>query len=266
MRENRVETAFKGFLVGGTMLVPGVSGGSMAILMGIYDRLIGAVASFGKAKKENFLFLLTFSAGAAAGMLLFARPLEKLLEAYPAPVACFFLGAAAGGVPVICRKGQLRFFTPGLALWLFLGTAAALGLSCMPLRAGEAAEMGENGWLLLLAAGLAAAAALILPGISVSYFFLMLGLYELVLEAVAELRLSVLIPLGAGLFLGILAVAGLLETVMERYPRQTYGVILGFVLASLAEIFPGMPVWKEIPICALTLVVGFFFTRLMPGE
>ena len=92
--------ALKGLFVGGTMLVPGVSGGSMAMILGIYHELIASISSFLKHKKESLLFLGVFVVGALVGMALFARPLEALIERFPMPTLYFFIGAVVGGVPL----------------------------------------------------------------------------------------------------------------------------------------------------------------------
>ena len=96
MKENWLKIFLKGLCVGGTMLVPGVSGGSMAMILGIYDKLITSVSSFFACKKRNALFLLLFALGGGAGMLLFANPLLYLLQRYPLVLRWFFIGAVAG--------------------------------------------------------------------------------------------------------------------------------------------------------------------------
>ena len=105
MRE-RLITAAKGAVIGGTMLIPGVSGGTMAMMMGIYDRLIGAVSGFLRHKRESLLFLFWFCLGAGAGMLLIAKPLFRVLDAFPLPAGYFFMGAVAGSVPMIYHKAR----------------------------------------------------------------------------------------------------------------------------------------------------------------
>lgn len=97
MKNTPILTALKGIIIGGTMLVPGVSGGSMAMILGIYDRLITSVSSFTRRKKENLAFLIIFSLSGILGILLFASPLLRLIERYPMPMLYFFLGAVAAG-------------------------------------------------------------------------------------------------------------------------------------------------------------------------
>ena len=106
MKKDGISTAAKGLIVGGTMLVPGVSGGSMAMILGIYDRLVSSVSSFTKQKKESFFFLTVFTFAALAGMMLFASPLLALIEAYTKPMMFFFLGTVAGGIPMMYQSAD----------------------------------------------------------------------------------------------------------------------------------------------------------------
>lgn len=199
-------TAIKGLVIGGTMLVPGVSGGSMAMILGIYQKLISAISSFWENKKKNLIFLLLFSAGAVLGMVLFAKPLLRLIDTFPLPTMYFFIGAVAGGVPMICRQAEIKAFSFKIPLYILLGAAIVVGISVIP--AGTSGSQSENWFfsaMLLILAGLIAAVALILPGISVSYLLLLLGLYDKTMQAISEFYMPFLIPLAIGLIVGIIA-------------------------------------------------------------
>ena len=110
------------------MLVPGVSGGSMAMILGVYNRLVSSVSSFFKHKKESLLFLLTFAVGGGLGMFLFAKPLLSLIEQYPMPMLYFFMGAVAGGIPLIVRESKVKKFSWDLPLYALIGAAVVLSL------------------------------------------------------------------------------------------------------------------------------------------
>ena len=118
-------------------------------------------------------------------------------------------------------------------------------------------DMGLLKILFLLAAGMVAAVALVLPGISVSYLLLLLGLYEETMKAIGSLDIAFLLPLGTGVILGILMSTKALEKAMVKYPQMTYLVILGFILGSVAEIFPGIPTGSGILPCILLFAAGF---------
>ena len=108
-------TVLKGGIIGATMIVPGVSGGTMAIILGIYDRLISAVSSFHKNVKENVLFLALFAIGAGCGFYLFATPVSWFLENFEFPTICFFVLIVLCGIPTIGKKSGVQKINFGCA-------------------------------------------------------------------------------------------------------------------------------------------------------
>lgn len=231
MEENKWLTAVKGLAIGATMIVPGASGGTMAMILGIYDRLIGAVSSFTNNIKENLLFLLTFALSAGAGLFLFSTPMSWLLEHYEFPTICFFIIVILCGIPVIGKKSGIQKISLDVVTYMVAGAVLVVSLSKIPENILNAGSFGG-----LLLAGVVSAAALILPGISFSHFLLVLGIYEQLLDAIKYLDLGFLIPLGVGVLAGIILLSRLLEKFMEKYTKQTYMIILGFILGSTAEI------------------------------
>lgn len=257
-------TAFKGMLVGGTMLVPGVSGGSMAMILGIYNQLIASISSFIKNKKKNAIFLLLFLVGSGLGMALFAKPLLALIEQYPKPTLYFFIGAVAGGVPLIFKQSGVKKFSFKVPLYVIVGIIVVLLFSMIPTGTFQSKmETGVVSFLLLTLAGFIAAIALVLPGISVSYMLLLMGLYDETMRAISEFYLPFLAPLCIGLILGIVLTTKFLERIMTNHPQSTYLIILGFVLGSIVQIFPGIPMGAELFLCIATLAVGFGAIRLL---
>lgn len=249
----------KGMWIGGTMTVPGVSGGSMAMIMGIYDRLIQSISSFFKQPVKSTVFLAQFVAGAAVGMVLFSRFITWLFTT-PAdiPLRFFFLGAVAGGVPMIVREAGVK--KPDLSSlgYILIGIMAVVLLAMLP--EGLFAP-GEGGGilniLLQLAGGLVIAIGLVLPGISVSQMLYMLGIYEGMMEHISNFQILPLIPLGIGAVGGIFLTTRILEGLMDRHPQPTYLIILGFMFGSLPELFPGIPSGLELIASLLTAAAGF---------
>lgn len=240
------------------MLVPGASGGSMAMILGVYDRLVSSVSSFMKHKRASFLFLALFCAGGLLGMILLAKPLLALIERYPMPMRYFFLGAIAGGIPLIFREARVKRFSWRLPVYVLVGAAVVALIGMMPVgKVQSEMEAGVLSFLLLVLAGFLAAVALVLPGISVSYLLLLMGLYDETMRAISTLYLPFLIPLGVGLLAGIVPTTKVLERAMERHPQPTYLIMLGFMLGSMGELFPGVPGWPEGALCLLTLAGGF---------
>lgn len=257
-------TVLKGTIVGGTMLVPGVSGGSMAMILGIYDKLVSSVSSFAKHKKESFFFLALFSLGGGLGMLLFANPLLSLIERYPMPMLYFFLGAVGGGVPLIFKKAEIKNFSWKVPLYIIVGLLVIALFAILPTGVFQSEmEAGFMSFLLLILAGFIAAIALVLPGISVSYLLLVMELYDETMRAISEFYFPFLIPLGIGLILGIVLTTKVLESAMTKHPQPTYLIIFGFVIGSMAEVFPGIPTGSQLPISLIMLAAGFCAIRLL---
>ncbi len=254
----------KGLFVGGTMLVPGVSGGSMAIILGVYDRLVTSVSSFMKHKRKSAIFLGIFALGALLGMFLFAKPLLSIIEKFTLPAMYFFIGAVAGGVPMIIRKAEINKVSWRVFVYPILGFLIILLFSFLP----ENIFRSDNsqGWLsylLLLIAGIIAAVALVLPGISVSYMLLLMGMYDETMKAIGELYFPYLLPLGIGLIVGIILTTKLLEKAMVNHPQPTYLIILGFIVGSVVEVFPGIPMGWNIPLCIALFLAGFVIIQLL---
>lgn len=183
---NYVVTFAKSLVVGSTMLVPGVSGGSMAMILGIYTKLISSVSSFMKNKFRNSLFLTIFLAGSLIGIVSFSKPILHLIETYPMPMLYFFMGAVAGSVPLMFREAKLTKFSWTVPIYVAIGFLIVLFFEMSPIS--NVTTNDATNWytyLLLVVAGFIAAIALVLPGISVSYMLLLMGLYDETMRAAA---------------------------------------------------------------------------------
>ncbi|HML36585.1 MAG TPA: DUF368 domain-containing protein [Bacillota bacterium] len=247
----------KGFIIGASMLVPGVSGGTMAIILGIYDELIHGVSTFRQKAKENTILLLTYGLAGIAGILLFSGPMHAAVNLWTKPMMFLFLGAILGSIPPLYRKVKISRIKPVNIMVALIG--ALLGVCTMYLPEGLFQMSGGFhllDFLMLAVAGVVIAIALILPGISASYILLMLGMYDMTLIAIKEFNLAYLVPLAIGVLLGTFLTAGILEREMKRHPQFTYMLIIGFMLGSLVEVFPGLPGGAEILPCALTFLAG----------
>ncbi|MHC1719725.1 MAG: DUF368 domain-containing protein [Clostridiaceae bacterium] len=252
----------KGMIVGGSMLIPGVSGATMAMILGIFDDLVKAVSSFFSNIRQNILLLGTFCIGGGIGILIFAKPLLYLTETYNMPMMYFFMGAVAGSIPMIFRKAGVRSFSIASFIWIILGITIVWILSVLP--TGIFVTDPDKGLIyifLLILAGIIAAVALVLPGISVSYMLLVLGMYESTIKAIDDISLIYLVPLGAGVLLGIALTTRILENAMNNHGGPTYLMILGFVIGSILQVFPGVPSGYELILCPILFIVSYVIIR-----
>lgn len=259
----RPDAAIKGFFVGSSMSIPGVSGGTMAMILGIYGELIRSVSSFFKNIKKHTLFLLQFVIGAGLGFFLLASLLGKLKEAYPVIVMYFFIGAILGSVPMLCHKAQIRKFSPGLILFPLIGFAVVFAFGMIPKNVFSGSLDGVAGIAMQVVGGLIASIGLILPGISFSHIILLMGLYDTVVRVVNQMDIQGmigLIPLAIGLVLGIILFTRIMEICMNKYPFAFYLMIFGFVIGSVAdkEVFPGLPRTALEWILSLVTLIGGF--------
>ena len=248
-------------------MVPGVSGGTMALILGIYDDIIHAISSFFKDIKKNFLFLLVVGIGGIIGLVTVGLLVDKAIEVFKYPTMFLFLGIVLGGLPVLFKeadKGKKTKFD-----WLFfvIGVVIIAGLMFLDSKVnGSLVDLSNASYglyIYLFIAGIVVSIALILPGISTSFLLLTLGLLQPLIDAIKMLDFAFLIPLALGVIFGVVAITKLLETLLTKKPRQTYLMIIGFVVASMIEVFPGIPSGIELLICPILFILGFVLIRFV---
>ncbi len=235
--------ALAGVTMGSADIVPGVSGGTMAFIMGIYDELVDALKSFNwrlpsllvrlrfrdAAASIPWRFLMVLGVGIAAAMLALAGPIGWLLDHRPVPLFAFFLGLVLASIVTVAAR--LRWSVTAVAC-LLLGAGIAWWLAgLVPLA------MPHDPATLFLS-GVAAITAMILPGVSGSFILLVLGQYEYAIDAVRDRDLLALLPLAAGAVFGILAFVRVLSWLLHRHRRVTIALLVGFMAGSLRRIWP----------------------------
>lgn len=252
------------------MSVPGVSGGTMAILLGIYDKLIGAISNFLKDIKGNTIFLLKFCAGAGIGIGSLAFVISWLLEKFPLPVSFFFLGAVIGGIPALYQKTKENSLKASSVIYFLVGLGIVISIGFIPVGNFDIGSgSGFAHYLMVLVTGIIIALALVLPGISTSHMLLVLGMYDSMLLAITEFNVVYIGILGISTLIGVFLITKPIEWTMNKYPHQTYCMIIGFVLGSTSEIFrdkilPAIPMdtpvsWWVISaiIAIITFLLGY---------
>ncbi len=237
----------RGVAIGVAFIIPGFSGGSVAAILGIYEKLVGAIADLFKHFKRSILTLLPILLGMILGIAALIYPIRLGLEKFPVPTVSLFVGLAIGGLPSVtdkCRGGRPKW-THILACLLPLAFAA--GLSFLPL-AGDASlfDLDFGGYLLLILIGAVGSAALVVPGISGSMLLLIFGYYNPIVALVTEHLLRgndvgksilVLALLAAGIVIGFFAISVLMKFLLKKFPRGTYFSILGFIVGSVPAVY-----------------------------
>lgn len=242
--------AVGGLLMGLANLVPGISGGTMLLAAGVYTDFIESVAKTTRLQLErrSLVLLLVITSAAALAILAFAGPVKDLVIDHRWIMYSIFVGLTLGGIPALWRMAR-----PGsVTLWVGAGGGFGVMLA-LAQGAGAATGSGGSGFLPLLFAGFAGAASMILPGISGGYLLLLLGQYVPILTAIdtaaeavgaAEFQaavdpvVSVFLPVGLGLVVGVAAVSNLLRYLLREHRQATLGVLLGLLAGVVVGLWP----------------------------
>ncbi len=238
----------KGLGIGAANVIPGVSGGTIALITGIFEQLINAIKSFnltalklifkgnfkGFALHTNLSFLIALFLGVGIGILTFARLLDYLFTNYPIYIWAYFFGLIMASVFFVGRTISKWSFT---VIFIFIiGTIIAGAISILPVATEN------SSFLYLLLCGIVAVCSMILPGISGSFVLILMGNYKLIMiDAVNNLNMMVLVPVAIGAIVGLLGFSYFLSWIFKKFKDQTISLLIGFILGSLAILWP----WKH---------------------
>ena len=237
--------ALKGFFMGAANVVPGVSGGTIALITGIYKEIIEALNSLMEKETWKALFkgdfkgfwqqihgtfLLWLAIGVVLSVFSLAKLMTFVLANYPVQTWAFFFGLIVASAILMFKdiKGW------GIKEVLFTLGGVALGLLVCTLSPTQT----PDNWLFIFLCGAIAVCTMILPGISGSFVLVIMGKYDFIMQAVADLNWPVLVVFTLGCVVGILAFSKLLHWLLGRFEKQTMLVLLGFVLGSLVKVWP----------------------------
>lgn len=239
----------KGIAMGAANVIPGVSGGTIALITGIFEKLINSIKSFdiaalnfllkGEFKKfaehVNLLFLVTVFAGVGVSIISLAKLFDFLFVNYPIHIWSYFFGLILISVYFVGKR--IDKWSVSVILSFVIGTLVALSITVL-----SPATENSNIFYLFLC-GLIAACSMILPGLSGSFVLILMGNYQLVMiDAVNNFDFAILIPVVVGALIGLLAFSYILSWIFVKYKNQTIAVLTGFILGSLSVLWP----WKEV--------------------
>lgn len=275
----------RGIVIGVANIIPGVSGGTMMVSMGIYDTLIGCINNLFKKFKESILTLLPYVIGMAIGILGLAKLIVYSLEHFPLPTGVLFIGLIFGSIPIILGRIKEGIDHRFHVLEFAIGFAVVVGLQLLGSGNGKDAAMNMSPVLVivLFLMGVIASATMVIPGVSGSMMLMLLGYYNPIVGAISGLLdglvarnfsavlscVAVLLPFGIGVIVDIFAIAKLIEVLLKKAPARTFSFILGLVIASPVAIlmetsFAGITV-----VTVLASIVCFavgFIVALKLGE
>lgn len=249
----------KSFVIGAAMLVPGVSGGTAAIIMNIYDDLILAVSNIFSEFKKSMRILVPLAIGLVIGFFLCSNVISGLYERYPMFMGFLFMGIVAGSIPFLIKKAGVKKFTYHSILYPVIGILIVLGINLIPRDLLTVEGISPVlFYAILIAFGLFSSIALVLPGISFSHMLVVLGIYVMFTDAIKNIDILFIAVFGISLLIGILLTTKFLGKLMTNHPMASYLVIIGFVIGSFTVFVEQLPVgFGQIALCALLFAVGF---------
>lgn len=237
----------RGAVIGVANIIPGVSGGTMMVSMGVYDTLIHCITHLFSEFKQSIKTLLPYAVGMLVGIVALASLLKFLFANYALPTSTAFIGLILGGLNPLLRKiNKKKIDWVAVAVFLLFFAGIIMLALTGDISNPESLTIDFGQILILLVMGAIAAATMIIPGVSGSMVLMLLGYYTPVLNAVDALKNAVfamdfhamanpvltLLPFGIGVVLGIFGVAKLIEWLLDRFPTQTYCGVLGLVVSS----------------------------------
>lgn len=295
-----IRTFLIGLAIGMANVIPGVSGGTLAVVFNIYDKFVNAITLNFKKLWRNRKFVFPLLIGMLGGVLVFSKLISIVYEKFPMQTNYFFTGLILGSIPMlfkymVAKKDGEKFSAgkiiaiiicalAGFALLIYLGHLE--GVLGTPDMSGDLPDQTLPLTIRIFAAGLIGAVAMIIPGISGSLLMLIMGVYTIVMKSISLLfptlfasdfqlffkAFFLLLPNGVGVLIGLLSGAKLIAWLLKKIPNQTYAVIFGLICASAVNVFPGFNFatpWTGVGsiICLLAgAAMAYFSTKLAPEE
>lgn len=281
-----IKTILKGMVIGVANIIPGVSGGTMAVAMGIYDKMIHAATHLFSEFKKSMKILLPIVIGAVIAIVIGAKIIGFSLEKAPIQTNLFFIGLILGSLPLMAQKVKGKKIQLSYILAFLIFFVIVIAFALMGEEEGRAADLSLSviGILKLFGVGVIAAATMVIPGVSGSMMLMLMGYYNPVLNTINSFMSNltdgdiagmwsdcgVLIPFGIGVVVGIFAIARIIEKIFEKFPMQAYWAIIGLIIASPVAIvllndFSGINAVSIIT-GIIMLGIGILISRKLGGE
>ena len=269
----------KGFILGVANVIPGVSGGTLAVSLGLYERVLECVTTLFKKFKENLTFIMPIALGIGVAILSTSKLVTYALTNFKAQTIFLFVGLIFGGISLIMKKvkGQKSFFNICVLCIVFI---FVLGLNFVKTDTFSISFTNMNiiDYVLLALVGFIASSAMVIPGISGSFVLMVFGYYEKIMATISHLTtfknigqdLIIITVFGIGVLLGILFMAKLITKLIEKNEVRTYFAIMGFVLSSIVVLLIEIGNFKfnftNIATSILAFLWGYLLSRAIDKE
>lgn len=281
-----IKQILQGIVVGVANIIPGVSGGTMMVAMGLYDKLIHAVTHIKSEFKQSMKLLIPIFVGVGLAIALLSKLFTFLLENYPIPTNFAFCGLIAGSLPFILNKikGSKVTIEKIIPFIVFFGIVIAMALMAETSSGNADMSLNVINIVKLFFVGVIAAATMVIPGISGSMMLMLLGYYDTILKTISDFisaltkfdidamlkGIGVLMPFGIGVIVGVIVIAKLIEFIFTKAQTHAYFAISGLIIASPIAILIKTD-WSDVAVLPIvigifTFIAGWFVASKLGGE
>lgn len=253
----------KGIFIGAGAIVPGLSSGVLCVIFGIYEKLLDAVLNFFKDIKQNIKFLFPIALGVGIGVLLFSNGLNYALYAFPIQTKSIFIGLILGTIPSLIKEvNEKEPFRPQNVVYLLIALAIGIVTVILENQMTIISNVEEINSFYLILCGVIMSLGIIVPGVSSTIILMLLGVYSIYLQSVANLYLPVLITMGIGLVLGSIVVMKVTKILLEKQYAKTFYSIIGFTIGSVLVLVPQGMTTLEMVLSILCILLGIYISRI----
>jgi len=269
----------KGFILGVANIIPGVSGGTLAVSLGLYEKILDVIGTFFKNFKKNMGLLIPIAIGIVVALITTSKVVSYALTNFKAQTIFLFVGLIYGGTSLLMRKTRGKENVTNIIIFA-ITFLVVIGLNFIKADSLTISftNMGVVDYLLLILIGFIASSSMVIPGISGSFVLMIFGYYEKIINTVSNLtnfsefgsNLLILVPFGIGVLIGVVFMAKLITTLIKKHEVKTYFAIMGFVLSSIVVLILQIDKFTfnfgNIFTCILAFLWGYLLARAIEKE
>jgi len=277
--KNSLILFIKGFILGVANIIPGVSGGTLAVSLGLYEQILDAIGSFFKNFKKHMGLLIPLVLGIGIALITTSKVVSYALSNFKAQTIFLFVGLIYGGTSLLMRKTRGKENVTNIIIFA-ITFLVVIGLNFIKADSLTISftNMGVVDYLLLILIGFIASSSMVIPGISGSFVLMIFGYYEKIINTVSNLtnfsefgsNLLILVPFGIGVLIGVVFMAKLITTLIKKHEVKTYFAIMGFVLSSIVVLILQIDKFTfnfgNIFTCILAFLWGYLLARAIEKE
>lgn len=260
----------KGMIIGLANVIPGVSGGTLMITLGIYEQVIDTISHFFTNFKKNLKFIIPLGIGMGLSLVLFSKLIGLSLDKFPFATTLFFLGLILGGIPLILKNMNKNNDSKKISNYIIAFLSFAFVILFAMLKSGsdvDLTNLSSIKLILLFLIGILASATMVIPGISGSFMLMLVGYYKPIIDTIRNItnfdlithNILVLGVFGVGVLIGIILVSKLIELLLKKQETKTYYAVFGFVLASFIAIIKPL---FSVKLSILEVIIGIILLLL----